>query len=191
MTQLERIPSLIAISVDTREALPFSFSNILADKTYVASTPVRRFLKERGWSLDADYLLDVPTVSVALPQGDYCLHDVINNRTLFNEVIVERKSADDLLSSITHERSRLEREFQRIQHECKAGWLVCEALEHQVALIAKERGTDPKILTRTRISWSYKYQKVHWVFMRSRDAAATFTYRALELWHRKRAEFAR
>lgn len=180
-----RIDSPIGIVIDSLEGIPWEFDNITADRWMVDKN--KKLLKSRGLDPKDEYLLDIPITTQHLPEADYCILDP-SGEVLDQSIVIERKSPSDLVQALTTSREREQRKIARMNEHPIAFWVV-ECLEHELPYKVPESDVNWKTLSRTRISWSIRYNRVNWVFQRDRQRAATFCFRALELYWRKRGEF--
>ncbi len=151
--------SPFTIAVDTREQAPWSFLSIQGD------------------SKDDSKRILVRTVTKALPTGDYSIVG------LEDQVCVERKSREDLESSITHGRERFEREFVRMSTMRYAAVVVEASLSEILHHPRLHSQVNPKAVIRTALSWSIRYG-VHWWFAPSRAHAEVMAYRLLQQFFR-------
>lgn len=144
--------SPFTVLVDTREQAPFRFQNIGGTR----------------------FPLLIPTKTATLQSGDYSIdgHEL--------RVAVERKSIEDLYSTLTHGRERFVRELERLR-EFDFSTVVVEADWHAVA-IDPPFGSNvrPKSITSSIIALGQQFPKTHWHLFRSRRLAEVMTYRILE-----------
>ena len=152
------IPYPHVVVIDTREQHPYEFEGLSAGHRY----------KHRPWV--------VTTTRATLQSGDYSLQG------LESAVSVERKSLQDLYSTIGHSRDRFERELQRL-HEgayhvaavvVEASW---EGILRQPPIWTRLR---PQTVFRSVLAWTMRYQKVHWWMTGDRRLAEVTTFRILE-----------
>jgi len=150
------------IAIDQREKAPFLFLGTLADGNAGKLT--------------------VPLRWAHLRTGDYSIAG------LENEVCVERKSAEDLYSTLGSGRDRFRAEHERMADMIARGGaalVVIEAgwLELLTAPPARSRLT-PKSVHRTALSWQARYG-VPWFAAGSRRLGEITTLRFLEVcWRR-------
>ena len=145
------------ILVDGREKAPYQFTGLLSDSA-------------------KDHLpIVVPWQWSHLKTGDYSIDGY---ETL---VSVERKSLEDLYSTLGSHRERFEAEHQRLAsfppgRVC----VVIEATWEQILNRPPERSRlRPKSVLRTAVSWQVKYG-VPWVTAVDRRLAEIWTFRFLE-----------
>lgn len=140
------------ILVDTREQNPFEFTDIR----------------------DTDgQPIYVYQDRVGLKSGDYSLLG------MENQIAIERKSHIDFLGSIGQGRDRFQREIERLNEmECAAvaievGWrdLMVGHINSQI---------NPMTISRTIVSWSIRYPRVHWWLCENRRHAELMTFRLLD-----------
>lgn len=123
--------------------------------------------------------------------ADYSIHG------LEWEIQVERKELGDLFGSVTHRRSQFEQEIARLNDYCQVAYIVVEGQWSDVFAGTERMQSHwdstriykaAKTVSRTMMSWSIKYPRVHWQFCTGRDHAEKFTYRVLEMYWRKVSE---
>ena len=155
-----------AIICDSREQLPYSFSEIPGPKP--------------------GETLVVKTVLKGLQSGDYSVDG------LEGQIAIERKSLDDLYSSTTWGRSRFEREIGRLDDLPGFAAVVIEADWREIADPAAHRPgwenqTDPRSVVGTIVSWSIRYRRVHWLACGDRRGAELRTFGLLRaFWSEQR-----
>lgn len=150
------------VIVDSREQHPYGFT---------------------GFKCDADrqYIpMIVPTEIAGLRTGDYSI------KGLESEVCVERKSLDDLYSTISQRRRQFENEHLRMQ-EMKCAAVVVEASMVDLLMNPPERSRIlPKVIYRTLISWQQRYG-IPWYLCETRKLAERTTFRILDwYWEERR-----
>lgn len=152
--------SPFTVIVDTREQLEYTFTDVPADHD------------EGG----PDSTLVVPTMKLALPVGDYSILGL-------PQIVIERKSKEDLYSSIstTKARDNFKGRLQRMAAEYMFAMVLVESewsdlLEHPPTFTQ----FSPKALFRTILSWQQRYPQVHWLLMPGRDLAEIACYRVLD-----------
>lgn len=101
-TLTETITNPFTVAIDTREQHPYSFTKLRSDARQ----------KHRP--------LSIPTLPSTLKSGDY---SIIGHES---QIAVERKSLEDLYSTLGQGRERFERELQRLQ-EMQFSAIVIEA----------------------------------------------------------------
>ena len=150
------------ILVDGQEKAPYHFDGMTTDAS----------MKNRPMS--------VPTSWSHLKTGDYSIDGWKKH------VTVERKSLEDLYSTLGQHRDRFEREHIRMAgmgagNSC----VVIEANWNQILNHPPRRSRlVPKTVFRTFLSWSQKYA-VPWYAMESRRMAEVATFRWLECWYNR------
>lgn len=152
------------IIIDTREQLPYTFN----------------YLWE-GVSGESPRLV-VPCVRGTLKTGDY---SIVNHEDL---VTIERKSKDDLWSSISQGRENFEERLERMQLFEFAAIVVETSWDK---LLIQPHFTDylPKSLSRTIQAWMIRYRYVQWIMLPNRAWAESFTFRLLQrFWIDKQEE---
>lgn len=100
-------------------------------------------------------------------------------------VQIERKSLEDLYSTLGGRRNDFEAEIARLDM-CQYAAVVIEA-DWQTILLNPPKHTrlPPKTISRTVQSWSIRYPRVHWFTCSGRDHAEVFTFRLLEMFWRQ------
>jgi len=119
------------------------------------------------------------SVRAALPAGDYSLAG------LEREVAVERKSLDDLVSTVIHERPRFHRELLRMAEYRQA----CVVVEGSLADVLAHRytgGAHPNSVIGSVISTIVDFG-IPVYFCSNRQIARTFTQEMLLRFHEKEA----
>lgn len=155
------LPVPFAVVVDAREKAPYTFLGLRADS---------RSRYRPLW---------VQVVTAYLPTGDYSIQG------LEHLVAVERKSLEDLYSTLGQNRERFEREHERLA-ALDFGAVVIEAEWSRIRRRPPERSLlHPKTITRTALSWSIRY-RVPWFTVEDRRAGELTTFRLLETYWRHR-----
>lgn len=155
---LQICPFIVAI--DTREQAPWAFQGIILGRQWWA---VRR-------------------QPATLKTGDYsivgCEHDVV----------IERKSAEDFLGSITAGNARFRREHERMAEIVHAGGSACVIVEGCLSAICDELDSpdsERRIASDTVIgitaTWPNRYD-VPWYFAGDRRRAEVLGFRVLWKW---------
>lgn len=154
MTDAIHVPPF-TIVIDNREKAPFRFAGM-------------RQRESKGGRVI------IPRIeSRALPTGDYSI-DGFEQR-----IAVERKSKSDLYASISGERGRFEREFERLSEfdfaacviECDWANLRIEPVRTQVPFASVEG---------TIIAWAVRWPAINWMLCEDRRHAEWVTFRMLE-----------
>lgn len=107
-----------------------------------------------------------------LKTGDYTI------KGMEDLVTVERKSVEDLLSTLAQGRDRFKREHERMA-EMKSACVIIESTWPEILSGAWEHGVSPKVAIRTWLSWSIQYG-VPWYAVGPRRLAEVLTFRFLE-----------
>ena len=149
------------VLVDSREQLPYEFTGLGGDREQLV----------------------VPTVVKGLASGDYSIDG------MEDEVLVERKSLDDLYGSVTWGRKRFEGEIFRLNMMASAdrmrfATVVIEASWPEIAAPSEyrpgwENRTDPRSVEGTITAWSIRYPRVHWWACGDRRGAECRTFSIL------------
>jgi len=127
----------------------------------------------------------VETEERRLQTGDYAVagDGRLNGRTFKPRFAVERKTKDDFLRSITHNRDRFERELGRAS-EWSLPLSVCiEAAEESLRGGEYRRDIHPNAVKGTIDSWR-RQKPATFNFFDSRVVAEEFTFRLLR-WHNR------
>jgi ERCC4-type nuclease len=158
----------LTIIIDSREQLPYTFEGLVDDAgPHPTGLPLR-----------------VPAVRRALPVGDYGVLGL-------PRVVVERKSLGDFYSSLARRRENFRDRVVRMHESCDFAAVVVEA-EFREAYLDPPPFSElnPKSMSRTVTAWRVRYPRVHWLFLWSRAAAESMTYRILErYWMEHRGGF--
>jgi hypothetical protein len=157
-----KLQSPFTVVTDTREQLPYAFADIPADAD------------EGGDGGSAT--LHVPTMRLALPVGDYSILGA-------PQVVVERKSKEDLYGSVstTKARDNFEGRLRRMCDDYAFALVLVES-EWSDLLGSPPAFTKfaPKALFRTILSWQQRYPLVHWLLLPGRELAEIACYRVLD-----------
>lgn len=159
MTDLTISP--FTIIIDTREQLPYGFDS----------------LKNGGKNLV------VPIKFKGLPTGDYSIEG-------FEDTIaIERKSLEDLYSTLGHARERFEREFIRLNRlDCAV-----VAVEATLSEIYNPYSYSsdwrsklaPLSVLGTIAAWKVRYSNVQWLFCGNRTLTELMIYQLLEKYYQQ------
>lgn len=148
--------SPFVVRIDTREQWPWTFDGICA-----------------GADLD-HALIDVRSVVGTIASGDYSI-DGMQDR-----VALERKSLEDLYSTLTHGRQRFVRELERLA-ELDMAAVVVEAGWHAIAHEPPPRSrANPRSIVASILAFQQRYPTVAWITAGSRRLAEGLAYRSLE-----------
>jgi len=154
------------IVVDNREQLPYRFDlPATGDGRPQRVAVVRRYL----------------------PTGDYSIVGFTE------EFCIERKSLEDLYSTLGQDRPRFEREFERMQRMRFAGVVVeaswLEVLDPTLARPAGEwlSRLNPASVAGTIAAWSIRYPAVHWWFPGGRRRAERLVFELCEKFYKQAA----
>ncbi len=144
------------IIIDSREQAPYSFRGFNAD------------------ARDKRRPLIVRTEVRGLASGDYSLFG------LESRIAVERKSIDDLFSTLGQGRDRFERELQRLSEMDFAAVVIEAGWSAIVGQPPPHTKLSPKSVYRSVIAWQQRYPKIHWWPCDTRTFAERTTFRILE-----------
>lgn len=158
------------IQIDGREQAPYLFTGLRTD----ASRGNRPLEVAWEWA------------KPALPTGDYSIRDI--HADYRDRIAIERKSLQDLYSTLGSDRDRFEREHERMAEIAArpGGWaeVVIEATWPEILQSPPEQSRlNPKTVYRTMVSWSMRYG-VHWTAVGPRRLAEVHVFRRLEMWWR-------
>lgn len=156
-TEVKSIVCPFVIMIDSREQRPYDFLGIRAGA-------------DKGHAQ-----IDVRTERYGLPVGDYTILDM-------PQICIERKSKEDLWSSISTRRENFEGRLRRMAEDKRYAAVVVEA-EWWDVISNPPPFTQyrPVSLSRTLIAWRQRF-RVDWWFAPNREAAEILTFRLLERW---------
>ena len=154
------------VTVDTREQAPWHFSQIVIER--------------RLWV--------VPRVVATLATGDYSIVGCENR------ICLERKSAADLVGSVTAGNARFRREHERMETIASTpGGFACVVVEGSLSEICCQLDTDlgRKVTAESVLGctaqWPMRYG-VHWFFAGDRRRAELLGFRILLKWWKAQGE---
>lgn len=143
------------IAIDQREQAPFSFQGIT----------------------DGGLPVVVRTFNQHLLTGDYSID---GQQHL---IAIERKSKEDLYSTLTHGRERFLREFERLAEMQFAAVVVEASFGSVTSDPPMFSGARPKSIYRSIIALQIRYPRIQWIFCDDRRFAEITTFRVLERFH--------
>ena len=168
-TEIDVCPFTVVI--DSNESAPYPFAGIKSrehdDRTLVIQT-VRKPL----WN-HAVRAVEIKGESHNVGMGDYSIEG------MESLIAVERKSVNDLFSTLGSRRGRFEAEIKRLSEDCEFAAVVIEGDWSQI-LGWKGHGPDPRSVHGTMTAWAQRYKGVHWVLCPTRAFAEKQTFRILE-----------
>lgn len=149
------------ILVDSNEQYPWVFNCIPTDKA-------------EG---DASWLIKVERAKLYIPpfgreldkSADYSL------RGFQHRIMVERKSKEDLFSTLGQRRDQFEQEIQLL-NDIPIAAVVLECDWSQIADGCRNSLLKPKTVNRTIHAWTQRYRNVHWWPCFSRQHAEITTF---------------
>lgn len=156
------------VVIDTNETYPFLFDHVTDDKGNHVDVPTKRVpLYLRGL---ADYTIE----------------------GMETEFQIERKSLEDLTSTLSERRDSFEGEIARLDGICKFSAIVCEASWLDVLQDNHEHGARAKSISRTYFSWAIRYPSVHWIMCAGREHAEIVTFQLMRKfwWEQQRDDSA-
>ncbi len=146
----------VAVLIDTREQLSYTFAGFHADK------------KEGG------HPLLVETRRVTLKEGDYSLDGYAGR------IAVERKSLADFFNTLGQGRERFEAELARLSRLQFAA-VVVEAEWSTILYEPPQHSQlNPKTVSRSVIAWQQRHPTVHWWMVPDRRHGEAWTFRILK-----------
>lgn len=156
------------ICVDQREQRPYDFGCMI-DK---AAVP---FAVRSGFLQSGDYSVD-PAAGAA--------EEYETSRDPRDGIAIERKSLQDLYSTLGSHRDRFEAEWERLSRYGHA-LVVIEAELSQIKepnkFLNHPTNLNPKSVINTLLAWQLRYG-VHWVACPGRGFAEQLTFRVMEKW---------
>jgi len=163
-SNLELAVCPFVVAEDSREQSPWTFQAIVIEKQQIIVRQERR----------------------TLSTGDY---SIVGHE---NDIAIERKSASDLLGSITAGNFRFRREHERMARIVEAGGFACVIVEGCMAAICDELD-DPnggrQISSNTVLgivaTWPRRYH-VPWFFAGDRRRAELLGFRVMWKWYWER-----
>jgi len=149
------------VAQDTREQAPWGFNGIVMGGKLVV---VKRQV-------------------VTMQTGDY---SIIEHES---EIVIERKSPEDAIGSITAGNTRFRREHERMAGIAAAGGFTCVIVEGCLSQMCNElddpnsgRRVSSETLMGVAAAWPQRYG-VHWVFAGDRRRAELLAFKMLWKWH--------
>lgn len=175
------------IAWDKREKLPYGFQLIRAESRHVAALFRRKLPAGRTANCRAiaakwheehpeykNAVLDIQTQKTWLTSGDYSITG------MEHLIAIERKSKEDLYSTLGQHRERFERELQRLAEMPRAHVVI----EAEWLSIVKQPPTrsrlHPQTIVGSVLAWTNRYPSIHWWPMPSRRAAEITVFKILE-----------
>lgn len=138
---------------DSQEQLPFNFENLTISRNH---TPV---------------LLNVKVKK--LKTADYSIEG------LEEQIAVERKSVEDLISTVSHRRDIFKAELERME-KMEFGAVVVEGnWKDCINYCYENTGFNPVSLDNSILKWNQKFKGVHWYFRPDKISAAKTTFKIL------------
>lgn len=147
------------IIVDTREKAPWHFQG----------------LTKRHNKIQKQLLIE--KVIKKLPAGDY---SILGSET---DIAIERKSCQDLVSTIFHGRSRFLKELERLQNY-RFSAVVVEATWQDVLMYCKAKTeANPVSLDSSILAFMERFIKTHWIFRPTRFSAMKTAYKLFDRYY--------
>ena len=147
------------ILVDRAERPAYAFKNFYSDKT----SPGKG---QKMW---------IPCQHVVLQHGDYTIEGHKGG------VAVERKTVNDFVQSLTSRHKWFRDKTAKMNDEVEAPFIVVEGTIEKIAKHCKSVDVYLTI-SRTMISWTYRFPNVHWFLLADRRSAEVCTFRLMERW---------
>lgn len=152
----EFITTPFTVIVDTREQAPYAFTGIRSDAV-TGRKPIA-----------------VQTRRAGLPSGDYSIEG------FESRIAVERKSLNDLFSTLGQHRRRFQEELERLA-VMEFATVVVEAEWSIIIECPPSRSLlNPKTVFRSVIAWQQRFPVIHWQLCPGRAFAEVMTFRVLE-----------
>jgi ERCC4-type nuclease len=152
------------VLVDTREQAPWTFQQIVIER--------------RLWT--------ITRIASTLATGDYTIAGCEDR------LCVERKSAADLVGSVTAGNARFRREHERMQVVVESGGFACVIVEGSLSAICDELDADAgrKVTSESVLgavaSWPQRY-RVPWFFAGDRRTAERLAFKIMLKWWKEHA----
>lgn len=167
---------IFPVVCDTREQRGFDFFGV-APELFTVPYDFSDLERDKA---DGSGILGVRTVTGTLRSGDYSL------RGFEHRLAVERKSPQDMYSTISQGRERFERELERMSLMDFAA-VVIECTELELYCDPPVRSQlPPKIVSRSIDAWRVRYG-VHFIAPGPRRLAEVKTFRLLERFAKEHA----
>lgn len=154
-SDLPTITAPFTVLIDGREKAPYRFTGIDSD------------------ARDGRRKIIVPTKWAHLKSGDYTVDG------LQDIIAVERKSIEDLFSTLGQHRQRFEAEHSRLAAFRRAVVIIEATWLEILHWPPSQSRLNPKTVFRTALSWHARYG-VPWIVAEDRRFAEIYTYRFLE-----------
>lgn len=159
----EKFNPYFTIAIDSREQHPWTFNHM----------PPTKADRDRGRQVNVKKQVQY------LNEGDYAIVEAPK------AVAVERKSLEDLYSTLGSARARFEDEICRLQDGYDFAAVLIESswwsvINPQVNRENWRSKLNPRSVYATIISWSHRYPKVHWMPMGSRRMAEITCFEILK-----------
>lgn len=149
------------VVVDHREGAPYTFTGLRSD------------------SDDGYRKLVVPLITKQLETGDYTIEGYER------QLAIERKSPEDLVSTLACRREQFEAEHKRMQEIAAAGGYAAVVIESSISDLIEQMPLwsrmNPKTIHRTSLAWGVRYG-VPWLWMDGRRFAEVTVFRLMEKW---------
>lgn len=132
------------------------------------------FKDMRADAKDGGGIIILKTKRAALKTGDYSIEG------LEDKVAIERKSLEDFFHCVGSDRSRFERQLERL-NELHCGRMVIESDWERILRGCPKSKLKPKTVVRSVISWQMnRFPNIHWWFLPGKRAAELVAFRILD-----------
>lgn len=167
------------IVIDSNESAAYHFAGIKS-REHKERDLVIQCVRKPLWNHEPR-LVEIKGQSHKVGFADYSIEG------MESAVAIERKSIEDLFSTLGSRRDRFEAEIKRIHEDCEFAMVIVEADWPQI-LRWKGHGPDPASVYGTIMAWRQRYRNCHWELCFSRAFAEKQTFRTLERFFRDRNE---
>lgn len=157
---IDFVASPFVVLRDQREKAPWGFHGI------------------HGKGREKNKLVLVRTEYAHLPTGDYTI-DVARDR-----IAIERKSLEDLYSTIGQHRERFERELVRLNALESASVIVEANLDDIILRPPSHSRLNPQSVYQSVIAWGSRYRNVHWCLCGNRRLAEVTCWHVLNRFYK-------
>lgn len=167
------------IVIDTNEAAPFHFTGIAIDGDKHG----------RSWIVNT---VKSPLFTMARREveihGDVFVKGLADYAIFGHELAfeIERKSIADLYSTLGQRRLEFEAEIKRLHEDCEFAAVVIEGDWEAILRTPPNSQLNPKSVSRTILSWSVRYPRVHWFPCMNRRHAEMLTFQLMMKWWEQR-----
>lgn len=164
------------IAVDSNESAPFHFTGV----------PIDGDPHGRHWIVET---VKVPLYAMmkraVLLNGNVHLKGLADYSIcgLEGRFQIERKSKVDLYGTLGQRRDEFEAEIKRLNEDCDYAAVIVEADWESLLRQPPNSQVLPKVVSRTVLSWSIRYPRVHWwMCMNRRHAELVAFHLMMRFW---------